>query len=291
MEVASALPNPLGAERRRFAWRGHDIAYVRSGEGPPVVLVHAIHACSWSMEWRNTQAALAERFTTFSFDWLGFGASAHPPLAYTSALYVELLRDFLAEEVREPAALIGSSLGGTYAIAVAARSPSLVTRVCAIGPAGVTRLTNPAGKANGWVEDVFRSPNLGRTLFSAMVSKASIRFFLKGIYHDPKVMTDEVVDLYWQSAQQPNARFAPSAFVGMKLNLDIRGDIATMPAELLLVWGEHATQTPLKEASGVRALRPSAPLVVLPGGDLPHEESPREFLAAVTPFLEGRAVS
>ena len=41
----------------------------------------------------------------------------------------------------------------------------------------------------------------------------------------------------------------------------------------------------------MRALRPSAPLVVLPGGDLPHEESPREFLASVTPFLEGSAVS
>lgn len=291
MQVVSSLPNPLGAERRRFVWRGHDISYVRRGEGPPVVLVHAIHACAWSMEWRNTQPALAERFTTFSFDWLGFGASAHPPLSYTSALYVELLRDFLAEEVREPAALIGSSLGATYAIAVAARNPALVTRVCAIGPAGVTRLTNPASKANGWVEDMFRSPNLGRALFSALVSKASIRLFLKGIYYDPKVMTDEVVDLYWESARQPNARFAPSAFVGMQLNLDIRGDVATMPADLLLVWGEHATQTPLKEAAGVHALRPSAPLVVLPGGDLPHEESPREFVAAVTPFLEGRAVT
>ncbi len=284
-----SLPNPLGGERLRTAWRGHDIAYVRRGEGPPIVLLHSIHACSWSMEWRNVVPRLASRFATFSLDLLGFGASAHPPLDYTARLYVELLRDFLVDVVREPAVLVGSSLGGTYAIAVASENPALVRAVCAIGPAGVTRLTHAPGATNRTVKRFFRSPHVGASVFSMFSSKASIRLFLKNIYADKTIMTDELVELYWQSAHQPNAHYAPASFLGMSLNLDVRSALAAMPCPFLLAWGRDAGQTPLKEADAVRALRPNDPFVVLPGGDLPHEESAELFVAALERFIDASA--
>ena len=88
------------------------------------------------------------------------------------------------------------------------------------------------------------------------------------------MMNDELVDLYWQGAHQPNAHYAPASFLGMSLNLDVRSALPAMPCPFLLAWGRDAGQTPLKEADAVRALRPNDPFVVLPGGDLPHEESP-----------------
>ncbi len=282
----TVLPNPLGGERLHFAWRGHDIAYVRRGTGPAVVLLHSIHACAWSMEWRNVVPDLSQRFTTYSLDFLGFGASAHPELQYTAELYIDLVRDFLTEVVREPAVLVGSSLGGTYAVAVAAGSPALVRGVCAIGPAGITRLTVPGGAAGAVVQGLFRTSFPGTALFSLLVSRGSIRFFLKDIYHDPRMMSDEVVELYHASATQTNARFAPSAFVGMRLNRDIRRDLPAMAAPFLLVWGSFASQTPFKEAAAVHALRAEAPFAVLPAGDLPHEESPELFVKSLTTFLD-----
>jgi pimeloyl-ACP methyl ester carboxylesterase len=281
-----ALPNPLGGERRFWTWRNYEIAYVRRGDGPPVVFVHSIHAAAWSMEWRNVVPALSEKFTTFSLDLLGFGASEHPPIHFTSELYVDLLRDFLREVVKAPASLIGCSLGATYCIAVAAHHPELVTHVCAIGPAGITRLRAPGGAASGWVEKLLRTPSAGATLFSALVSKSSMRRFLKDIYWDKSVLTDDVLDLFWIAAHQENARFAPAAFVGMKLNLDVREDLRTMPCPFMLVWGEHAAQTPLEESTPIRELRPDSPFVILPGADLPYEESPKAFVDAVLPFLE-----
>jgi pimeloyl-ACP methyl ester carboxylesterase len=280
------IPNPLGGERRYWRWRDYDIAYVRRGDGPPIVFVHSVHAAAWSMEWRNVVPALSEKFTTFSLDLLGFGASAHPAIHYTANLYVDLLHDFLTDVVLKPASLIGSSLGGTYAIAVASQHPELVTHVCAIGPAGITRLRHPGGTASGLVEKMLRSPNVGAALFSALTSKSSMRRFLKDIYRDKSVLTEDVLDLYWRAAHQPNARFAPSAFVGMKLNLDVRADLRAMRCPFMLVWGEHAAQTPLKESEPIRALRPDSPFVILPGADLPHEESPKAFVDAVVPFLD-----
>ncbi len=280
------LPNPLGGERRRYTWRGHDVAYVQRGDGPPVLLLHCIHACAWSMEWRDIVPELSARYTTYSLDFLGFGASAHPPLHYTAQLYIDLVGDFLRDVIGVPAVIVGSSLGGTYAVSVAAQHPELVRAVCAVGPAGVTRLLVSGGAAGAVVLSIFRTSFPGAALFSALVSKPSIRFFLKDIYADQRVLTNDVVELYWRSARQHNARFAPSAFVGMQLNRDIRLELATMPRPFMLAWGTRAAQTPFREAAAVHALRPEAPFAVFPAGDLPHEECPAEFLGALHRFLD-----
>jgi pimeloyl-ACP methyl ester carboxylesterase len=281
----SPLPNPLGGERLSTSWRGHQLAYVQRGVGPPMVFVHSVHACAWSMEWRTVVPTLSAHFTTYSLDLLGFGASDHPPLEFTGALYVELISDFLVEVVRAPCVAVGSSLGATYLIAAAARHPERVRAVCAIGPAGVTRLDSPGGAVSGLVQRFVRSERVGAAFFGALTSKRSIRMFLKDIYADPKVMTDEVVDLYWQSAKQPNARFGPAAFVGFRLSYNLRAELAAMTQPLMLAWGTAARQTPLKEAAAYQRVQPRAELVTLPGGDLPHEEHPEAFCAALLSFL------
>jgi pimeloyl-ACP methyl ester carboxylesterase len=55
-----------------------------------------------------------------------------------------------------------------------------------------------------------------------------------------------------------------------------------------VLWGQHASQTPLREAEQVRALRPDAKFEVFAGGDLPHEESPTAFTEALLTFMQPR---
>ncbi len=282
------LPNPLGGERRHFEWRGHSVAYVVRGSGIPVVFVHSIHAAAWNMEWRHNVPTLAGYATCYAIDLLGFGASDRPSVRYTAEVYLELLRDFLMEVVRAPAVLVGSSLGGTYAVAIAAAHPELALAVCAIGPAGASRLTSKGGLPGAIVEAIFRTPVLGTSLFSALVSRISIRFFLRNIYADRSALTAETVRLFWQSARQRGARFAPAAFVGMKLNCDIRKALPSLSMPLLLVWGEAAAQTPLLEAAVVRQYAPDAEFAVLPGGDLPHDERAEAFNLMLFRFIEAR---
>ncbi len=59
--------------RERFATEAGDIAWDLLGEGPPVVMVHGTPWSSWT--WRRGAARLAERFSVYVFDLLGFGAS------------------------------------------------------------------------------------------------------------------------------------------------------------------------------------------------------------------------
>jgi pimeloyl-ACP methyl ester carboxylesterase len=279
--VPSRLPNPLGGERRTFIWRGQRIAYVVRGQGDPIVFIHSIHAAAWNAEWRNTMPALEEH-CCYALDLLGFGASDRPAVRYTAQLYLQLIHDFLTEVVGEPALLVGSSLGATYAIAIAADHPHLARGVVAIGPAGVSRLYKQGGLPFGAIESTFRAPVVGAALFKALVSRASIRFFLKDIYAFG--LDKEAEQLYWLSANEPNSRFAPAAFVGMQLNWDIRERIAHVECPLLIAWGSKASQTPYREASQVVRRAPQADFVAFEAGDLPHEELPHEFNAALKEF-------
>ena len=287
-----ALPNPLGGIRNAYAWRDGRVAYVERGPEheaaaahPPLVFIHSIHAAAWNAEWRRNVPAFASHYRCIAPDLLGFGASDRPPIHYKAPLYLELLHDFLRDVVREPAVLIGSSLGATYAIATAAAHPDRVAGVCAIGPAGVTRLVHPGGTANALVERLLRSPRVGKALFSALVSRPSIRFFLKDIYADRSVMDAETTGLFHVSANQPNARYAPAAFVGMQLNCDIRKALPAVRVPLMLAWGTAARQTPAAEAVPMRALAPHATFAPIPGGDLPHDECPDPFNRALRDFL------
>jgi pimeloyl-ACP methyl ester carboxylesterase len=295
------LPNTLGGERHVFRWRGWNVAYVIRGTGSPVVFVHSIHAAAWNAEWRHNVPALAqddgadadtfphahvsESHSCYAIDLLGFGASDRPPIRYTAQLYVDLLRDFLKEVVGEPAVVVGSSLGGTYAVAVAAAYPDLVRAVVAIGPAGVTRLAESGSVLNDGIQALLRSTVPGTAMFRALTSRGSIRFFLKDIYADPRKLTPENVELFHLTASQPNARFAPAAFVGMSLNRDIRTALPSLRCPVMIIWGTDASQTPFRESAGVRALVPDAPFVALPGGDLPHDEHPEQFNAVLEEFL------
>jgi pimeloyl-ACP methyl ester carboxylesterase len=127
---------------------------------------------------------------------------------------------------------------------------------------------------------------LGAVLFNLATSHAGIRFFLKDVYANPAALNPATVELYWKSARHPGARYAAGAFVGMRLNCDIRSALPALQRPLLLTWGERAGQTPFAEAKQVRAAAPAGTqFVTFHAGDLPHEECPAEYSAAVEAFL------
>lgn len=292
------LPNPLGGERHFYRWRGHRIAYVVNDavhdtiegdlERTPLLFVHSIHAAAWSAEWRFVFTPLAERGVNgpaYALDLLGFGASDRPPIRYTAQLYVDLVRDFTRDVIGRPPHAFGSSLGATYCIAAEAANPGLFAEITAIGPAGISRLYETPGLLNKAVEATFRSTVPGTALFKALVSRPSIQFFLKDIYANPASLTPEAVELFYLSANHPNARFAPAAFVGMSLNRNLKSAAPAVSCPIHLIWGTKASQTPFSESQQVREAFPTATFTAIESGDLPHEESPVSFLSAVPQYV------
>jgi pimeloyl-ACP methyl ester carboxylesterase len=280
------LPNPLGGEEGEWRWRGHRIAWTRRGSGPAVLLVHAIHAAAWSYEWRHAVDRLAERHTVWTLDLLGFGRSDRPAVRYSAALYVALLDDFTREVVVEPCALVGSSLGGAYTVALAARDAGRFPALVLVCPTGVRQLAWPPNAATDAARTLLESPLVGEALFNALVSRPSMRLFLEQTFATDGYVTPALLDAYHAAAHRPGARYAPAAFVGMRLNLNVRDALRRLEQPLLLTWGEQAREVPKSELALYRELRPDAEVAMFdPSGSLPHDERAADWCARVDAFL------
>lgn len=277
--LAARLDQEVGGERRIFHWKMGDVSYRQTGNGTPVVLVHGINAAASSWEMRRNFGPLGADFQVYAPDLLGFGLSDRPEVRYAAQTYVDLLAGFLREVAGGPAHVVASSLSGAYAIQVAREQPDLVRSLVLICPTGIEQLHGPPGLAQRAADALLGTPLLGARLFSWLVSRPSVRYFLKRIpYHDPSSVTPEMVEIQHTLGQRPGARWAPRAFIGGRLNLDIAESFAELQQPILLAWGKQAKTTPLADAPAFLERNPRAILRVLDGSKLlPHDEQAEAF--------------
>jgi pimeloyl-ACP methyl ester carboxylesterase len=285
------LANPLGGREGTFDWRGFDVAWSVRGENgpggpPPLLLLHGIHAAASSYEWRHNVRALADGRAVYALDLLGFGRSARPPIRYTARTYMALISDFARRVVGTPCVLVANSLSGAYAIHLAARDAARFPALVLIEPTGLVRLNDAQGSAAEAAGVGIGTPVVGTAVFNALVARKSLRHFLEEVYADNHLVTEQLVDVYYDAAHQPGAKHAATAFVTGQLNLDVRDSLRRVTQPALLVWGEQAAQAPLEEVRGFLALKPDFELAILdPAGDLPHDERPAEFNEIVLTWL------
>ena len=286
------LPNLIGGEDGGWSWRGWRIDFTRRGSGPAVLLIHGIHAAAWSYEWRQTADYLARDFTVYTIDLLGFGRSDRPATRYSARLYIALLSDFVAQVVGGPCALVATSLSAAYALILGARDPHRFPAVALIAPTGLTRLNTPSGIGGNAEQLAIRTPVLGTAAFNALVSHRSLRGYLEAAYANNALVTDELVDVYYATAHQRGARYAPAAFLAGQLNIDVRRALRRLRQPSLLFWGEEAQITPVEESRGFRVLKSDFDVHILsPAGDLPHDERADEFNVILSTWLNRRLLS
>ena len=290
------LENPVGGAEGSWSWQHaggtHRIAWTRRGRGSHVLLVHAIHAAAWSYEWRHVVDRLAERHTVWTLDLLGFGRSDRPDVRYTSALYVALLDAFTREVIDAPCALVGSSLSAAYTVALAARDARRFPALVVVTPCGITHLASTPGPGNDVAQRLIASPLVGTAFFNALVSTPSLKFFLDKAYATPGWATPELVAAHWRTAHQPGARFAPAAFVGFALNLNVRDAARRLEQPVLVTWGDRAKEVPRTELEAYQTEIPHAEVVrFADSASLPHDERAERWAATVLDFLARAAAT
>ena len=104
------------------------LSYWRSGNGPPLVLIHGVGLQAEA--WSAIAPVLAQHFTVFAVDMPGHG---HSPLEAASGLsdYTERFLAF-AEAQAEPVAVAGHSMGAMIALDMAVQAPDRVQSVAAL---------------------------------------------------------------------------------------------------------------------------------------------------------------
>ncbi|MDQ6883711.1 MAG: alpha/beta fold hydrolase [Candidatus Dormibacteraeota bacterium] len=124
-------PAPLARTKGRIRTHAGDIAYLRQGQGPPLLLLHGIPTSSYL--WRDVIEPLAATFEVLAPDLLGYGDSDKRLDADLSiAAQARYMVAFMESLGVHQAAVVGHDIGGGVAQLMAVDEPDRVARLILI---------------------------------------------------------------------------------------------------------------------------------------------------------------
>ena len=277
------VASPTQLEPLDWTWRGHQIRYTVMGQGRPLILVHGFGAALG--HWRKNIPALAEQgYRVFAIDLLGFGGSAKPALDYSLELWQALLKDFWAEQVQQPAVLVGNSIGALLSLMVLADHPDIATAGVLLNSAGglnhrPDELNPPLRLLMGTFTKLVTSQWVGPFLFERIRQKPRLRRTLKQVYRDHTAVTDDLIDLIYQPSCDVGAQQVFASVLAAPPGPRPSDLLPQISQPLLVLWGEADPWTPISGSKIYQDLAQDPAKRVqfhsIPDtGHCPHDERP-----------------
>jgi len=244
--MAGEVDTVLTGEERRYPWKYGDMFYAVKGQpdAQPLLLVHGLVPGASSYEWRKNLDALAEQFRVYALDLLGFGLSDHPAIDYSAETFTDLIHDFISEVIGKPAIVVAHGLSCAYVIACAFRRPQLFDRLVLVSPpASILQETAP-GTLFDALQAVLCSPIVGEFLYNLLTSRQALYdYYDRQGYHNPGLITDDLVEYLYTSAHQPNSRYPVAALLSHHLMLDVSEPVARLQMPVVAAWGRESELT------------------------------------------------
>jgi pimeloyl-ACP methyl ester carboxylesterase len=295
---AHRLPSALSGLRKETTGKAGRLAYYVAGNGPPLLLVHSVNAVASAFEVRPIYDGMQGTHRVYALDLPGFGLSDRAEREYAVPLYVDAIHDMVEIIAAETGVMVidalALSLSSEFLARAATQAPSRFRTLTFVTPTGFARGASNLAAPAGATREVpgllllLRFPLWSQALFDLLVSRASIRHFLRRTWGSRDV--DEALFKYsYRTAHQPGARRAPLAFVSGRLfSKDI---LRVYDAIGIPVWAPHGTRGDFGDfGAGFSVERyPNWRFEAFATGAMPHFERPAEFCAELSRFL--RSVS
>jgi pimeloyl-ACP methyl ester carboxylesterase len=266
---------------------GGDLEVVEEGprDGSPIVLIHCF-TCAINY-WSKMMPALARQHRVVAIDLLGHGGSEKPKSGYSVSNQADLIAQALAKLGISDAEVVGHSLGGAVAVALAQQSPALVNRVFIVD----TPPTHEEGDL-GLVAKLGFAPVIGEA-FWRIKPDFAVRKGLEVAFAPGFKVPDEFVedvDRMTFSAYDDSA----SGFDDYTKEEPLDRRMAETGKPLMVIMGaeEQIIDEPAKRLAEYRAVVPGAKTKLISGaGHSPNVEKPAQTAALVLGFaLAAKAV-
>ncbi|MGH2350054.1 MAG: alpha/beta fold hydrolase [Chloroflexota bacterium] len=275
---------PEGFERSDVDAGGIRLHYWRRGQGRPLLVLHGV--TDWGLDWARFARRIEDRFDCVLLDQRGHGYSDKPATGYS---YADFAGDAWAVierlELRRPAVL-GHSMGGGVALALAAAHPEAIDRLLLVDPA--IRVAGQDGEAEPRPRppaeqrraNLRERQKLGRRVLTGQLQEANPTF-------DPEDVANTVESTLLASPYVFNDSrwFDPAAQ---------EAQLRRLACPTLVVRGEPVRGAIISDAAARRIceLAPDnqARVTTIAGtGHLPQRQAFELFAAVVLPFLTGEA--
>jgi pimeloyl-ACP methyl ester carboxylesterase len=292
---------------RYFQYQGLDIAYLESGSGRPLILVHGL--AGMISNWDPILTELAGRYRVIALDLPPFGNSSKTKTDLSIEFYADLIGALLDHLGLDRASILGHSMGGTVAATFAGRHPERVDKLILYSAGGAGQSEQSRG-----VKFVLKHPKLVTRWAVRLArwwtrgkSEDEIREIMlergKGMGGGTGILSldtslqpelvarlrEQYADFFarlFASDQRDNYLAGIIPLLGKVLTYDNPGVLKQIRAPTLIIWGDRDAG-PVSVAEYFHSLVPGSKLVVIENmGHLGLVEQPKKISGAVIEFLE-----
>ena len=280
-ELISAAP--LARTKRKIRTFAGDIAYLRKGQGPALLLLHGIPSSSYL--WRDVIDPLAATFDVLAPDLLGYGDSDKRLDADLSiAAQARYMVAFMESIGVHQAAVVGHDIGGGIAQLMAADEPQRVARLILVDSV----------VDNNWpVADIARlkEPVWDQIMVNIDLRKGLRKGLEAGMVSEGRV-TDELVDEWTRPFQDLGGRRAYLRAARALNNRDLVSrskHIEEIETPTLIMWGANDKFLEPQWAETLKhKLRDTTVEIIDPGGHFLPLDRPDAVAEAINRFLTTR---
>lgn len=273
-----------------------EVGVTRRGQGPDVLLLPALSTISTRHELAALQDHLAERFTTVTVDWPGYGDRPRGFMAAEPRMLAAFVDYLLDEVVFLPEMIVAAGHGAGMVLRHLKAHPDAADRLVLIAPTWRGPLPTMAGERKPWfghLQAWFDRPGIGAALYRLNVSGWFIRRMAKEhVYETPNWLSGERLASKQRVARTPGARHGSIRFVTGGVDpFENREDFVTALREasartLLII----TAGMPPRSRAEMRALGALDGVITvsLPHGRLSvHEEYPDDVARAILDWYDG----
>jgi pyruvate dehydrogenase E2 component (dihydrolipoamide acetyltransferase) len=275
--VRERAPRPAGASRKiDFRYLTHargPACYLELGppDAPPLVFLHGFGGDL--LTWHFCLVAFTSRFRVIALDLPGHGRSTMDVGSGTLAEMVDWVEAALDALAIDRAHVVGHSMGGKIAIALALAHPARLASLSLISPAG---LGGPFDLA------------LLHRLLDCATPETAIAVAERLVGTGSPALIGSLAKALGGVQDKSAQRRAFAALLGNAATIgESLGATGVpwqrIPCPIQVIWGEADTILPVPDA---HRLPPGAPVTFLPGiGHLPQIESPGQVTSLIDRFL------
>ena len=274
VRVQSTLSDELEADVQVIEVDGARLHYRHMGDNEEVLLlIHGFMGSSY--DFHQIMPVLAEHFTVYAVDQIGFGLSdKSTDLDYRKANSASLIASMMENLNVEHYHILGHSMGGEVAMHIALNRPDNVSRLILLNSAG---LTDPQQGRNTklpafLIEYVFKNYTLQRLVFNRTV-------------YDQNVASRDNFNRFFYFNKQIPARTL------VKITQDndsgsLADQISDINQPSLVIWGRQDNIIPLEQGMSLYSQLRNSEIVILENcGHLPYLEKPHELSGHIRSFL------
>jgi pimeloyl-ACP methyl ester carboxylesterase len=264
-----------------YNFRGHNVRYGASGEGPPIVLIHGTPFSSY--EWRRIVPCLATHRRVYYFDLLGYGQSdqdgvSDVSLGVQNELLVALLDHWRVDEPD----VVAHDFGGTTALRCHLLNGREYRSLTLVDPVALSPWGSPFSSQVRANVDVFRT-------LPAPIHEALVRAYIRSAHC--RAMADEDMAEYvrpWVGDTGQAAFYKQIAQFDRRYTDEVESKYSGVRCPTLILWGESDQWLPIEAGHRLRELIPGTRFQLVPNaGHLMHEDAPEAIVGAAISFLKG----